>query len=1457
MLNRIIRFSIRNKLVVSLFIIGLIASGTYSLTRLPVDALPDITSNQVQVITVSPTLAAPEVERLITFPIEQAAANIPGMAELRSISRFGLSVVTIVFSDETDVYWARQQVSERLITVKEQIPEGSGTPELAPSTTGLGEIYQYVVKPAKGYEQQYSLTDLRTIQDWIIRRQLLGTPGVADISSFGGHLKQYEVAVMPDRLKSMGTSVAEVFQALEQNNQNSGGAYIEKNATALFIRTEGLATSLDDIRSIFVKHTAEGVPVYLRDVADVRIGHAVRYGAMVYEDEGEVAGAVVLMLKGANASQVVAEVKRKMEAIRETLPPGIEVEPFYDRTKMVGNAISTVKKNLVEGALIVVLVLVLFLGNLRAGLIVASVIPLSMLFAVIMMDLFGISGNLMSLGALDFGLIVDGAVIIVEAVLFRLYHSKTFAGIQQISGDQMDDEVAKASGKMMNAAIFGQIIILVVYLPILSLVGIEGKMFRPMAQTVAFALVGAFLLSVTYVPMVTSLVLSKKLRHKKVLSDRLMDKVTSWYRPLLLKSLAFPKTVVAGALVLFVITIFLMNRLGGEFIPELEEGDFAVDTRVLPGSALSASVNVSRKGAEILKKRFPEIEKIVTRIGAGEIPTDPMPIEVGDMIILLKDKKEWTSARTYDELANKMSAALAEIPGVTAGFQFPVQMRFNELISGARQDVVCKIYGENLDSLVRYGNRMGEIIRQVSGARDIYIESISGLPQVVVKYNREAMSRYRLSVNEVNRLIRAAFAGESAGLVYENERRFDLVVRLSPEGRTDLNDINQLLVPTPMGSQIPLYQVADVQVKDGFSQIQRENARRRIVVGFNVRGRDVESVVEELQGRARKQLKLNAGYSVHYGGQFENLQEAKQRLAIAVPVALLLIFLLLYFSFGSMRYALLIFSAIPLSAIGGVLALTLRGMPFSISAGIGFIALFGVAVLNGIVLIAEFNRLKQQGITDINQLIMEGTTIRLRPVLMTAAVASLGFLPMALSHGPGAEVQRPLATVVIGGLITATMLTLVVLPIVFRWVEQRQMKRRTSNVMGTVMLAILLPILGSNNSFAQTKTARRVPLDSMLQILQRENLSLQAGRKKSDYWSVLSKGTVELPKTQLGVEYGNINSAANDSRLFVSQGFSLPVVYRRQRQLYEKERAGQDANVNLQAADLRRETRRLFYSLAELDEKEKLLVQLDSVFTRFLTVSELRVKTGEAAPLEKTSAEAQAGLLELQIQELKADRLVMQEQLARILNTDEYLLPQYGRIEMELPALDEAGSHPLVQYQQQQVEIAEATAAAEKAKLTPDLSVGYGNQSIVGYQSPDGVNQKYYGSGDRFHLVNLTMSLPLFMKATRSRVKAATVEAEAASISVKAAERSIHFRKRELMEEYRKLRQQADYYIGNGNAHAEMLQRQAGLSFTNGEINYLQWTQLMNQSLSIRLGYLEAVRALNQTIIELEYINGN
>lgn len=1036
MLSKIIGFSIHNKLIIGLATLALVVYGVYEATRLPIDAVPDITNNQVLVITQAPSYGATDIERLVTFPIEQANSNIPGLMEIRSFSRFGLSLVTMVFDDEVDVYWARQQVAERLQMIQGTIPPDIGTPELGPVATGLGEIYQYVVKPKKGYESKYDPTSLRTIQDWVVRRQLLGVRGVAEVSSFGGKLRQYDVQVDPARLHAAGVTIFDVFDALEANNQNTGGGYIEKNATALYVRTEGLIVSKEDIGRIVVKSKA-GVPVLIRDIAQVAEAHATRYGAVTYNDEGEVAGAVVMMLKGANSSEVIKNVKSRIEQIRKTLPEGVEIEPFLDRTKMVNNAIKTVETNLFEGALIVIFILVIFLGNLRAGFVVASVIPLAMLFAIIMMNLFGVSGNLMSLGALDFGLIVDGAVIIVEAVMHQFGHSKHYQGITRLTSHQMDTEVKLSAGKMMNSAVFGQVIILMVYLPIFALQGIEGKMFKPMAQTVAFALLGAFILSLTYIPMMATIVLSRKINHEPNLSDRIMSKVERFFQKNLEFFIRIPRLTISAAFGLFIFALFVLSRLGGEFIPALEEGDFAVDTRVLTGSNLNTTVEFTQKAASILLDRFPEVEKVVTKIGSGEVPTDPMPMEASDMMVILKDKKEWTSAKSFDELAAKMGKELQDVPGITAGFQYPVQMRFNELMTGGRQDVVCKIFGEDLDTLAGYAAKLGSLVRTVEGAEDLYVEAVTGVPQVIIRYDRDALARYNVSVAEVNKVVNTAFAGQSAGLVFEGERRFDLVVRLRPDLRTSLDDAGNLLIPVKGGVQIPLSRLADVDIKDGPNQVQREDAKRRIVVGFNVRGRDVQSIVNELESKVTQQIKLPPGYYVTYGGAFENLNKAKSRLMIAVPVSLIMIFILLFFAFNSIRQGLLIYSAIPLSAVGGILFLAMRGMPFSISAGVGFIALFGVAVLNGIVLIAEFNRLKAEGWKDLRKIVLMGTKIRLRPVLMTAFVASFGFLPMALSNGAGAEVQRPLATVVIGGLIVATFLTLVVLPVLYIIFESR------------------------------------------------------------------------------------------------------------------------------------------------------------------------------------------------------------------------------------------------------------------------------------------------------------------------------------------------------------------------------------------------------------------------------------
>ena len=1452
MLSAIIRFSIRNKLIIGLFTLGWILWGIFELSRLPIDALPDITSNQVQVITVSPTLAAPEVERLITFPLEQASSSIPGITEIRSISRFGLSVVTIVFGDDTDIYWARQQVSEKLVRVRDEIPREAGVPELAPVTTGLGEIYQYVVRPAPGYEGKYSLEDLRTIQDWIIRRQLLGTRGVADVSSFGGMLKQYEVAVDPAKLKSLGITISDVFKALEANNQNSGGAYIEKGPSLLFIRSEGLAGSLEEIGRIPVKITAAGMPILIRDIARVSIGHAVRYGAMTYEDKGEVAGAVVLMLKGENASEVIDAIKVRMDQIRGTLPEGIIVETFLDRTKMVNRAIGTVKTNLLEGALIVILVLVFFLGNLRAGLIVASVIPLSMMFAVGMMNALGVSGNLMSLGALDFGLIVDGAVIIVEAVLHRLHLSGSHSGKVRLRQSQMDEAVSQSASRMMNAAVFGQIIILIVYLPILSLVGIEGKMFRPMAQTVAFALIGAFILSLTYVPMMSALALSKKLSDVPNLSDRIMGALQRSYARALSRVMQYPRLVVASALGVFALSLFIAARLGGEFIPELEEGDFAIDARLLTGSSLTETIRVSGQAAEVLR-RFPEVERIVTRIGASEIPTDPMPMEMTDIIVSLKDKKAWTTATSYDELANKMSAALQEIPGLSAGFQYPVQMRFNELIAGARQDVVCKIFGEDLDTLARQADALAGLVRGIEGARDVYVEAVTGLPQIVIRYHRDRMAMYGVSIEEVNRLVRAAFAGDVAGRIYENERRFDLVVRISENGRKDVAGVSQLLVPTSRGVQIPLYQLADVRIEEGPNQIQREDAKRRIIVAFNTRGRDVQSIVQELQRKVGLQMKLPAGYYIRYGGQFENLMQARQRLMIAVPLALLLIFLMLYFAFGSLKYGLLIFSAIPLSAIGGILSLWLRDMPFSISAGVGFIALFGVAVLNGIVLITEFNRLRKESHLSTRELVMKGTGSRLRPVLMTAAVASLGFLPMALSQGAGAEVQRPLATVVIGGLVTATLLTLFVLPVLYRWFERAKPSAHPS----AAILAVMLLLTGLHSD-AQGISGRRVGLDSMLSEAARANPGLQANRRRDDYWQTLSSRVVSLPRTQAGVEYGNINSMKTDTRFFVSQTLQLPVVYRRDRAFYEASRSLNRAEGDLKQRELAREVRSIYVEMQGLMERDTLLARLDSIYRRFGDAAKLRLQTGETGKLEEVTAEAQVRQLALQRQQLQADMVILQERLAALLNRRDRWLPDGTGFDPIPPVTtsDDIRNGPLGAWWQAQTALIARQTDRERTARSPEFTLGYSNLSLVGWQSPDGVKQQYFGPSQRFGIYGLSMGLPLFNGAARARIRAGELAGDVNRLEAEESLRLTEGRHAELWARYRKEEQLIAYYRNTGLAQAETIISTASRSLSAGDISYIEWTVLMNQAIQIRSSYLDALLSLRKTIIDIIHLTG-
>jgi cobalt-zinc-cadmium resistance protein CzcA len=1031
MIERIIYFSIKNKFIVGLFVLILIGWGTYSLTHLPIDAVPDITNNQVQVITVTPTFAAQEVEQFVTAPIERSMASLPDRQEIRSISRFGLSVVTIVFKDNVNIYFARQLVNERLKEAEGEIPAGAGSPELAPVSTGLGEIYQYILRPDPGFKGKYNASDLRTMQDWIVARRLLGTPGIAEVNSFGGKLKQYEVAVDPLKLKSMDVTIPEVFEALGKNNENTGGAYIDKKPNAYFIRGIGLVSSLEDIGKIVVKTSKIGTPTKISDIAVVQFGSAIRYGAMTRNGEGEVVGGVVMMLKGANSAEVVTAVKEKIPAIQKSLPEGVTIEPYLDRTALVNKSIETVEHNLLEGALIVIFVLVLFLGNFRAGLIVASLIPLSMLFAIILMNLFGVSGNLMSLGAIDFGLIVDGAVIIVEAILHRVHQSHHHhEGKLLLDKDEMNNEVYAASSGVANSSTFGQIIILIVYIPILSLVGIEGKMFGPMAMTVSFAIIGALILSITYVPMMSALFISKKTTHKKNISDKLMDFFQRIYSPVINFAINQKAVVIGISILLFACSILIFSRLGGEFIPTLEEGDFTFSCVLPQGSSLSQSIDNSLKVEKILKK-FPEVKQVIGKTGTAEIPTDPEPVEATDVTVVLKDQSEWTTAQGREALQDTMLRALQIIPGVFFEASQPIQMRFNELMTGVKQDIAVKIFGENMDSLAYYADKAAKVIATVNGAGYPKIEKVGGLPQITIVYNRDKMSQYSLNVQDLNRIVRTAFAGEMAGLVFENERKFDLVVRLAESQRQDINDVKNLYIPLEGGGQIPLQQVATIDYINGPAQISREDARRRIVLGINVRGRDVKSVVNEISQKLEKQIKLPAGYFYTYGGQFENLVKATKRLQIAVPIALLLIFVLLFAAFGSAKQALLIYTAIPFSAIGGIFALWIRNMNFSISAGVGFIALFGVAVLFGIVLVSFFNSLEKKGVTDTKERVIQGTKAILRPVLMASFLAAFGFLPMALATSQGAEVQRPLATVVIGGIFSASALTLIVLPALY------------------------------------------------------------------------------------------------------------------------------------------------------------------------------------------------------------------------------------------------------------------------------------------------------------------------------------------------------------------------------------------------------------------------------------------
>lgn len=1460
MIEHIIQFSIKNKFIIGLFVVALIGWGTYSLTRLPIDAIPDITNNQVQVISLAPSLAVQEVESFITAPIEVAVANIPDIVELRSISRLGLSVITVVFKDNVDVYWARQQLNERLKEAEEAIPSGLARIELAPISTGLGEIYQYRLAVDKGLENKYPPMELRTIQDWVVRREMLGTPGVADINSYGGFVKQYEIAVNPERLRGMNLTLTDIFNALSLNNENTGSAYIDKKPTAYFIRSIGLVKSLDDIEKIVVKTNPSGIPILVRDVATVQFGNATRYGAFVV-DTTEAVGGVVMMLKGANAHEVVENVETRIQSIQKSLPDGITIEPFLNRSDLVDRSIGTVAENLILGALIVIFVLVLLLGNLRAGLIVASVIPLAMLFAVSLMNLFGVSGNLMSLGAIDFGIIVDGAVIIVESAVHRITKSKHHhQGISKLSQQQMDENIFESAKHMMSSATFGQIIILIVYLPIMALIGIEGKMFRPMAEVVAFALLGAIILSLTYVPMASALFLSKRTDHKTNISDRLIGWFHKAFSPVINFALKRKFLISGSAIVLFIISLFAFTRLGGEFIPQLEEGDLAAGVMTLQGGSLSNTIEQVEKANKILLENFPEIKHTVCKIGAGEIPTDPTPMETGDYIITLKPKKEWKSARTREELVAQMEEKLIVLAGVKFEFQQPIQMRFNELMTGSKQDVAIKLFGDDLNTLAEKASEIEKVIQRIEGVEDINVEKVTGLGQVQIEFNRERLAQYGLSVDDVNKILRAAFAGSQAGVVFDEEKRFSLVVRLDKDYRQSLDDVKNLSVALPGGGQIPFDQLANIEIKSGPAQVSRENTKRRITVGFNVRNRDVQSVITEVSAQIDSKVNLPTGYYVNYGGQFQNLEAAKGRLAVAVPVALLLIFVLLYFTFHSVKQTILIFSAVPLSAIGGIFALWIRDMNFSISAGVGFIALFGVAVLNGIVLVSEFNRLEKDGISDLTERVLKGLHTRLRPVIMTAAVASLGFLPMALSTSAGAEVQKPLATVVIGGLISATFLTLIILP-VFYIIFSTYSFRKLFGFKGSKSLAMIaLFIAGLSTTHpAKAQPTKPIELKQAIQMALDSNLSVRASAYLVEVEKALKGASLDLPKTSVDAQYGQFNSYTKDNSFTLSQSFAFPTVYINQSKLANANIKSSEWQLKSAQLEIATKVKQLYWHLTYLYSKQKLLAFQDSLYTGFLRAAELRAKAGETNRLEMITARSQSMEIKNQLRQTTDDMEIFRQKFRTILNTR----TDYRQADTILqrilfsPDTDSLAiaANPTVGIIQQQAKVSILERKLEQSRMLPDFSIGYFSQTMQGGQEIKGVN-RFFGPGDRFNSIQAGIAIPLWFSPFSSRAKAAGIKEKIAQTNAEYYTKTILGNYRELIVEYSKYNHSVDYYEKQAVPEADLIIRQASLSYKAGALDYLDYVLSMNRALSIKQNYLDALNDLNQTVVSIEFITG-
>ena len=1442
MLSYIIHFSLKNKLIVFLFTAFIMGFGLYSLSQIPIGAVPDVTNNQVQVITTSRNLSTKDMEQFITYPVELEMANLPGVQEIRSISKFGLSVVTIVFDDDMGTFLPRQLIAEKIKSASEKIPEGFGTPEMGPITTGLGEIYQYILDVKPEFKDQYNAEDLRTIQDWVVKRQLSGIPGVVEVNTWGGFLKQYEVAINTDKLNAMNITASEIFTALERNNSISGGGYIEKVNQAYFIRGEGLISSFEDINNIVIKND-DNFPIYIKDVAKVDFGSATRFGAITGNGEGEKVLGQVMMLKDANSKKVIEAVKARVESISKSLPEGVYINAFLDRSELIAKTTFTVSENLILGCLIVIFVVVLLLGNLRSGLVVASVIPLCLLFALSLMYIFGVDANLMSLGAIDFGIIIDGAVIIVEFIAYQITQkADEINNFAKAEKQAFKDKITfTGASKMMNSAVFGQLIILIVFIPILSLSGVEGKMFKPMALTFSFALIGAMVLCFTYVPVAASLFLKPSKPSNKNISVRLIKWLHKVYEPVIHWALMSKKLVLVMAGTLLAISIFLYTSMGGEFVPTLDEGDFVIQPVLKTGTSLSNTVKITTEIEKILLKNFTEVKQVVTRIGAAEVPTDPMSMEESDVIIVLKPKGEWTSAKSKDELADKFKEALAIIPGMEVEFTQPIEMRFNELITGVRADIAIKIFGDNLDVLAKKGNEIGSLIEHVPGAADISVEKIAGLPEMNIDFNRIKIARYGLNIQDVNDMVSMSFAGRSTGSIFEGEKRFDLVVRLDKEKRQDIDNLKNLYIDIPNGGKVPLSELATITYQKGAAKISRDDTRRRIVVGINVRNRDLQSVVDDVQKLINDNIKLPVGYSITYGGQFENLESAKARLLVAVPIALILIFVLLYFAFKSVKEALIIYSAIPLAAVGGVLLLWLRDLPFSISAGVGFIALFGIAVLNGIVLIEHFKELKKHGgFSDINELIKQGTKDRLRAVLLTALAAALGFLPMAISTNAGAEVQRPLATVVIGGLITATLLTLIVLPVLYAYFNDPKKKNKNNNGKTIASLSLVLFLISMNG------TAQKAPLnlDTLIPLAIQNNAGLNANRLKLEQSNVLINSAFNFDKTEVYYNFDENNLATNDVplKIFgVQQDFRFPTVYFSEKKLNKANANVMASSYGIQVKAIERQVTSAYYNYQIASEKQRVLKTLDSLYQNFSNIATRRFELGETTYLEKITAASKQKQIHLKYLEAKQHSNITYSDLAKVVQSkDTLVIAKSSVLKLPLEVLEVNKSVEL-SYYQNKVSLSQAQRNFEKQQLLPDISLNY-------FQgSNSGLNTNLYG-------YQLGLKIPLLFGGQTSRIKAARFAEQIANQESNEYKTQLHAKFNALHLQFIQLNKALTYYEEEGDTLSTEILKTADGSFRNGEIDFYQYIQSLESAYEVKLEYLDKLNAYNTVVININYL---